>query len=147
MPVYEIEDVGVRLTKLLYQIRNGTTTTETERLQQVEDCKKLEDRITNWRTVLDNYRKHNNDVVTMFNAEDVQFGGIVSMYNSFLDGGISAADVKSAVDDPTRGAYLSSEVGKAFDDHYKKAFQKRSNACSNVIPSNDNAYLRGICKV
>jgi hypothetical protein len=138
MPVHEIELLIGKLNGLL----------ATDDVQKTpKEAKKLYLSIQNWHSVLKSHRERSSDVVPMFSAEDEQFRKMVEMYDAFQKGGVSESDVLSAVHDVKEAGLYGyfSATRHAFSDHFNKAFQYHSDACSQVIPSHQNKYLRNIC--
>ena len=68
------------------------------------DAIKLNKTISNWNTVLQNYRSHNADLTPMFSAETQQFIQVISQYQSF----------KQTENDPTQFLMLAAQETLSF---------------------------------
>lgn len=93
LPVIEIENTINRLQSELDDISSGGATSQTKNsdgtsgvhdTKQV-DTKSLAKQITNWKTVLTNYRLHNDKYNGAFNSASIQFNNIVNSLNAFKE--------------------------------------------------------------
>jgi len=133
MPIYEIE---ILVTKLQSILSNRIVTSQFESI-------KLNQSISDWITVLQTYREHNDEIHPLFTTEAQRYKNLVSVYNEFLRGGLSKDEVlKSMVGIQT----LSSNELSAQNGQFEEAFNQYSRAC-NQFPQTmvSNVYLNTIC--
>ena len=100
------------------------------------NAQRLSVQVGNWKTVLRNYRSHNNVLTAAFTLEDLQFRSMVAMYKKFtFMGGVSEGDLLAAFD----GSKIQSEGGgKTISDYV--------NDIADSVPIPGVAAVAGILK-
>ena len=123
-----------------------------------DDAIRLNKLITNWNTVLSNYRSHNTDLTSMFSAEALQFSQAVNMFKAYQQGQMDAQDFASAVANTLDGV-LDFPFIAAIAYALNGAFTEFHQTCDQVLPytvedtlsraSEDTggagSYLKGVC--
>ena len=130
LPVMEIEMIVHKLSYLLNQ--NITAA----------DASKLNKLISNWNSVLSDYRSHNTDLTSMFSANTMQFNSAVKHFNDFRTGQLDAQDFASAVANTLDGVldfpYITS-MAYAMNG----AFFQIKETCDQVLPYTVGTTLVG----
>ena len=143
LPAIEIEILIDKLTTLL----GGK--------QSEENLLKLYKQISNWKTVLSNYREHNSYTVSMFSASTRQFIDVVTAFGKFQTGQYSIDDFQNALGSADLdGQYVLpgsySITVDAYINDLNSAFFDVSQSCDQVLPYTDanseaENYLKNIC--
>ena len=145
LPVMEIEVIVDKLTTL---VPNANA----------KDATKLNKLISNWNTVLSNYRAHNANLTAMFSAESMQFAAAVKAFKAYQSGQLDAQDFASAIMNTLDGA-MEFAVATPIAYALNGAFTQFKETCDEVLPYNVHdtvvaatedfggagPYLKGIC--
>ncbi len=120
--VYEIETV---IDRLIYKVDSAEDDNDPNLL-------KLSNQITNWETVLSNYRTHNEDMFAMFTFEDLQYRKMVSMFSKFKDDGVTVAQINDATEDLGSGTETRQDKDSR-KDKFKRSFKKIDDAWKQFV--------------
>lgn len=80
LPVIEIEDIIRKLSKIVDDLTSVNATPA-----NVDAASKLLKQISNWKTVLFNYRAHNDEKTALFSADQKLFNSMSAAFNDFQD--------------------------------------------------------------
>ena len=106
-----------------------------------KDAIMLNKLISNWNTVLNNYRSHNSDLTSMFSAEALQFSDVVKQFQIYQQGQLSAMDFAAAAANTIEGlAEYIQIVG--FSLGLNSAFNQFVETCDQALPYDRNYYLQ-----
>ena len=145
LPVIEIEMIVDRVSSLVPYATAA-------------DASKLNKLIGNWNSVLSDYRAHNTDLTSMFDAETMQFNQAVKQFKDYQNGQLDAQDFASAVAN-TLDSSTDFAVITSFAYGLNNAFYLISDTCDQVLPYNvgdtlpgaqedaggAGSYLKGVC--
>ena len=150
-PVSEIEQIVSQLNSALSSDTINTATNETA----AEIVAQIQKQISNWETVLSNYRQHNADLTPMFTVENIMFLNMTKAFNQWNQGIISDSDlvgvvdgIKSSDDDALTSGSRSVNDGRnvaKFFNGFSQSFQRISDSCNNLIPQYRSQYVKTIC--
>ena len=143
LPVIEIEILIDKMTILL----SGK--------QSEDNLVRLSKQISNWNTVLSNYREHNVKTVSMFSEATRQFIDVVTAFGKFQTGQYSIDDFQNALgpgamDGQNILPFTYSTTVDAYISDLNNAFLDVSQSCDQVLPYTDTSseaenYLKNIC--
>lgn len=94
LTVYEIEQIISQLNYVYKDMKNNINP-DSKKSNDI-NAPKLLSQINNWNQVLSDYRKHNDDLTTIFTADILQFQNMVSAFKSFENGGAVTIDELNA---------------------------------------------------
>ncbi len=129
LPVVEIEVIVNRLSALVPYAEGA-------------DGQKIERLISNWNTVLSNYRSQNTNLTAMFSAETQQFMAVVKQFNAFKAGQLDAQDFASAVANTLDGRIDFPAIGTILFS-LNGAFMQIVESCDQVLPYSVSATIVG----
>ena len=128
LPVFEIEQI---ISQLNIALRNSTLNFG----DSVEIVTQLRKQVSNWETVLSNYRKHNSDLTSMFTVDNIMYLNMAKAYAQWDKGIISDSDLVGAIDGSNT----------ADDDFLGKASADIQSAISSATNAMETAF-KGVIK-
>ena len=150
LSVMEIEDLIVQLTKVKSDgVSSGSISAEA--------ASNLDKQISNWQTVLTNYRAHNDDLTSLFTADELLFINVTQAYAKFQQGSISDEDTVKALESIVSkySAYALNAMTSprnvvrtdytTFRTKFASVFKKLQGTCNSFVPGYTNPYLDTVC--
>jgi hypothetical protein len=133
LPVFEIEQiisqlqVSLRSTTVNLNV-NGNTTAQ------------IKKQISNWQTVLANYREHNSELTPIFSVENIMFTNITRAFNAWTKGIITDSDLVGVLD-----AEVDGKDAANYFKSFSQSFRRITDTCSNVIPQYQSSFVKAVC--
>ena len=107
------------------------------------DLTNIEKQISNWQTVLRNYRAHNDDLTQIFSADNNLFMAMLKSYQQFASSGISESDFVAAFD-----SFLTNFDPSALSQAqslFSSTFNQLGSVCSVAVDQSTNNYVKSAC--
>lgn len=127
LPVIEIEDIISQLARISKALAVSATADD------ISAKLKIDKQMTNWKTVLSNYRGHNEDLTAMFTAEQRQFNDLAAQYKLWKTS--------------KAGTLVPPKVGLLPFSTMRKTFAKALSECSelNSIIATSKSFASQVC--
>ena len=130
LPVFEIEQI---ISQLNIALQNSTINFG----DSAEIAKQIRKQVSNWETVLSNYREHNSDLTPMFTIDNIMYLNMAKAYAQWNAGIISDSDLVGAID----GSNTADDdfLGKANAD-----LQSTISSATNAMGTAFQGVIKGL---